>query len=238
MNTGKEVKTKMRKLIALIMVVLFAMTMTAVYADVEWTVYGADGGTLSPAGSGDDWFSFSMGDRENRTNGRISHIIGGTEGTSSWVFDENCYQVGLRLEGFNEDYDFEAAGMNVYLGILGYTAPDAPESYYEANLGTLRNGDYVVDFGEFEHVFGPQSPHINGVELVIGFGDSYYTPGDNPAAGRKYITYPMVAANGQYEAHTFYVKNVSTEMVPEPATYAYAAMGLVSVLGLKRRIKK
>ena len=26
--------------------------------------------------------------------------------------------------------------------------------------------------------------------------------------------------------------------VPEPATYAYAAMGLMSVLGMKRRIRK
>ncbi len=45
-----------------------------------------------------------------------------------------------------------------------------------------------------------------------------------------YITIPKVYVN---------VTEVENEtLIPEPATYAYAAMGLVSVFGLKRRIRK
>ena len=45
-----------------------------------------------------------------------------------------------------------------------------------------------------------------------------------------HISNPRVFVNGQeVEAHT---------LIPEPATYAYGVMGLVSVFGLKRRIKK
>lgn len=236
MNTGKEVKTKMRKLIAFFAVALLIATAMMANAKPVWVFYGADGSTLAPAGSGDDWCSFSMGDFEYFSNGRISHVIGGINGTGNWVFDENCYNISLTLDGFNPDYDFEAAGINVYLGALSDEG-----GYYEANLGPIKNGDYVLDFSTFQHVTGPESPHINGVELVVGFGDTYYNT--NPElgdfkAGRKYVTYDMVGLNGQFEAHTFYVRNVSTEMVPEPATYAYAAMGLVSMLGLKRRIKK
>ena len=107
------------------------------------------------------------------------------------------------------------------------------------NLGTFTNGNYTVNLGENICKFilsdGTVSPNFTAGDAInrIGFLPNAILT-DNNVSG--YNALPASAYVDSAKGIT--ISNVKFTAVPEPATFAYGAMGLLSLLGLKKKLNK
>ena len=132
--------------------------------------------------------------------------------SSGWVFDENESITLTILESDTAAED----DVNVRIQLFG-----TDDSFYLTYVKPYRGvGEYVFSA---EDALGSVNPIKNGTTprfIYVYVGDSRNLP-----------------AGGKFTA-TFAKVDKPETVVPEPASAAYALIGLAPVFGLKRRIKK
>ena len=137
---------------------------------------------------------------------------------SGWVFDEN---EPITLTILESDIVAEDDAL-VSVKVWSYMY-----SYYIYTKPYTGAGEYVFTAEDITAVFG-NVDSLNG--LAPGQIDIYVGTGNVPAT-----TY--LPAGGKFTA-TFAKVDKPETVVPEPASAAYALLGLGSLMGIKRRIKK
>ncbi len=150
----------------------------------------------------------------------------GSDTVSDWTYDENG-DFAVDIQGFESlfppDSLLDTPPTKMFVVVLG---ADGDEARHQ----TEWTGSGVYDFGPETLVSGYYETGIVAVDSVqvyfamdTDWGLSVYRLGNG--------------ATGTIEF--FFVDDPETETeVPEPAASAYAAMGLASAFGLKRRIRK
>ncbi|MBQ7525822.1 MAG: hypothetical protein IJT09_05245 [Abditibacteriota bacterium] len=226
----------MKKLIFVIALIALA---SAVFADVsitDWTymngrTFWTKDAAIEDYGSAGFDFAMSEDFYANSWRSMASFV---SNNVSGWVHDANdTFTVGL--EGFDDLYFEDERDVDtVYVILWRNNDADAVAAYALPYTG---DGDYL---------FGPESfargTNRDGdiATVQIGLGTE--------ADGGGFL--PGIVNSGpewdsaRYTAETYgsiwfgdKPERPETE-VPEPATYAYAAMGLVSACGIKRRSRK
>ena len=154
----------------------------------------------------------------------------GSDNVSDWVYDENG-EFSVLIEGFEDlypaDSDAVVPPVRMFVVVLGSDGDYARHQTEWSGSGNYYFGPETLDSYFFD-IEGPAD--IESVEVYFakdngsGWFDIYYL--GNQAVG----TIEFFGIEEEPDEPV-------TE-VPEPAAFAYAAMGLASVFGLKRRIKK
>ena len=206
----------MKKLISVL--ALAALVCGAAFADVTMTdwepfVYGS---TLSitdyePAG-----FDVELSEWVNSAALDVE-----THNVSGWLYDPNV-PITVTLSGFDNDAFIASDNTWLMLEILNWDE----DRYADYELPFTGNGTYT--FTSDNMSYDEEYP-LDGTEVTyVSFcvydkdvsDDAHINPG---TSGRVTIAF------GTPEEET---------VVPEPATAAYALMGLGSLVGIKRRIRK
>ena len=172
----------------------------------------------------------------------------------SWMYNAND-TLSISVDGFNNavfaqirqmypQYDFQTNPVGIKLTLLDENGE--PASVGTANIqgGFFTNGTYEfvgdsVTLGDYSATVN-WSDDLEGVEiggLVFSLGDDDIT-WDMAFMTQTGISPKSLLTDGTLNISAS-VKTADEEtVVPEPATYAYALMGLGSLMGIKRRIKK
>ncbi len=247
----------MKKIIAICAVLALAAGMAAANnpgdtSEVTVSDWYAGGSVVTVA---DGTNGFSLVPDDNHKSSTYSPAIGNkismlqlqfaSYDVNGWLLDCNDeFQFVIDLGGYEDDTTaYAVMGPNNY-GIPYPSQPintTGPLSYMELVLSsnplgnnvTYRfdwagNGTYTANADALQSAVGS-----NNFEVGIATLKLYNTKGnianiygfDNESA----ISFSFVEVESPVE---------EDDVVPEPATIAYAAMGLVSAFGLKRRIKK
>ena len=151
--------------------------------------------------------------------GPLAMFMGSADG---WLADPNPINVTV-IEDFSAE-QLPSFGGNLYVTIFGAPSMDSDDAImYAAPYGGP--GDYTL---EIVNVFGDieEGDELSAMFFGIANFDSDGT----------YLTGLMMPVDKTFTVR-FNAEKPET-VVPEPATYAYALMGLGSVIGIKRRIKK
>ncbi len=213
-----------------------AMVMAADLGNITWTPLGTgvtatdneNGGTVLDLGA--DGFLYGLqADVENpwlyNSNDLISVSVDGFKDTPQWA-----------VEIVNQYTNYVKGSMDLYNGdtlvASGTVTPASAEV-----LGNNLNGTYVYSNGkvtagssEFNVVWSNEIPAGTPIDTI-----KVYLDPDVLSLGLQILE--RTEQQALRDGRTLTINDPKVE-VPEPATYAYAAMGLVSVLGLKRRVRK
>ena len=223
----------MKKIIA-IAALMFAAT-SAFAIDWSFTIKDNNADTTRTAtvnGGAYDVTFPALGANESITYINVVDYNGIMTGTTAWLDEGQTLPAGeqtafnFRFSGLAEEVLQELEdGMSLTIG-------------YDDNGGFMANDDAVT------------------VESLTRNGDlftAYFTP-TLDVAGIHFLNFNVTAANGGTGLSPTDVENITipaayagepqpvepegeTE-VPEPATYAYGVMGLVSLIGMKKRFGK
>ncbi|MBQ7525533.1 MAG: PEP-CTERM sorting domain-containing protein [Abditibacteriota bacterium] len=208
----------MKKLIFVLAVSV--MVCGAAFADVTMTdweplVYGS---TLSitdyePAG-----FDVELSEWEN-----AAHLDVETYNVSGWLYDPNA-PITVTISGFDNDAFIASDNTWLMLDVMNWDE----DRYADYELPFTGNGTYT--FTSDNMPYYDEDYPLDGIEVT--YADIYIY--DRDARDTAQI---IPGASGRV---TFTVGTPEEEetVVPEPATYAYALMGLGSLAGIKRRIRK
>ncbi|MBP5738354.1 MAG: hypothetical protein J6X38_04665 [Abditibacteriota bacterium] len=226
----------MKKLIAILAVL--ALAMSAAFAaeaiEVDWE---SNSSTVNNVN--DDGFSTEV-------QGGSPYLDDVWEGfiQGEWLLQPED-ELTISVSGL-EDYDWSGAGglpvdwggdgflLNIYFGDgdKPYGEPDFTD--FNVPIDITEPGDISDLLANGLTLTGAQIAELGGYPTPIGapvysfeFGVVNYT--DNFSDGVNFTLNMSIAPADNEEEEP---------EVPEPATYAYAAMGLMSVLGMKRRIRK
>ena len=228
----------MKKLIAILAVLAIACGAAFADFDLDWS--GNNGVTNN---ADDNGFSVTLSNNDV-SRGLDKSYDGLVNPADSWLLNPND-ELTLSIDGIqNMDwsgYDpyfptngWGGDGVGLYVWIGDPYDYNSPVMSYEIPLE-------VGDYTSFESFLE------NGVTFT---GQDLMDAMRADLAGRSVYGVQVNIVNSKSTANdagtltanlkvTPYVEEPEEETeVPEPATYAYAAMGLMSVLGMKRRIRK
>jgi hypothetical protein len=222
----------MKKLISVLAIAALAMSAAFAAYDVDW-----EGNNRQYIENGDDLGFFALFEDNDFSGDTLDFALHGESVGDEWLLNPND-ELTLFINGL-DDMDWSFAGyvawgddgiqleINATKGDMDFDVPVElvdHVDFYNLPDGFTLTGQDLIDWGV------PNGAGINGITLYIVNGEADYNSYDG-------MPVYMFGTLTMYEEEQPEEPDEDTE-VPEPATYAYAAMGLVSVLGLKRRIKK
>ncbi len=144
-----------------------------------------------------------------------------THNVSGWLYDPN-EPITVTLSGFDNDAFIASDNTWLMLEVMNW------DEYCYADYELLFTGNGTYTFTSDNMSYDEEYP-LDGTEVT--YVDIYVY--DRDARDNAQI---IPGASGRV---TFTVGTPEDEtVVPEPATYAYALMGLGSLVGIKRRIRK
>ena len=212
----------MKKVLFILSLIALA---SAAFADLpitDWRVYtsggykGDDAIIRDAEPNGFDFDRRSDADTTYFTNFRSGEVF-------DWVYDESDVFT-ITLTGFEDVYPGEGNNLSSLIVEL-YNSNDGAAIVYASEYGGA--GTYVFDFDNAVAARKDFGPGYDVERIYIALGETN-------ASGR--YTFANTTPN-TYGSVRFMMGRPETE-VPEPGTIAYALMGLGSLAGIKRRIKK
>ncbi|MBQ7524895.1 MAG: hypothetical protein IJT09_00520 [Abditibacteriota bacterium] len=223
----------MKKLIAVLAVPVIVCGAAFAAFDIDWS--GNDNNTNNADDNG--FTTELLAGRISR--GMLEDYIGSVNPEGSWLLDPND-ELTLSIDGIQNmnwsGYDpryptngQHGDGVGLYVFVEN---PDYPGDFYGVPLE-------VGDYTSFES-FVENGVTITGQNII----DAYHID----STGRSVLGIGLTVANSYTTANDAGTLKVNLTVnrygeeeetvVPEPCTIAYALMGLGSIAGIKRRIKK
>ena len=214
----------MKKFIAVLALCALACSAFAATTMTNWYYYDED---FEPVMDSDCFADFNDSGAQ-LLSGVAGYARFTTDNVQGWVYDEND-TFNLYVEGFNIlELPFDPTmiqGTQIVAVLVGVNEDDSAR--YE--LPWNENGEYKFDNSALVSGLGGEGEFaVQSVDVWIQFA----LPG-----GMAFIPYTFTEDTTGVFSFEVIEKPVPVE-VPEPAAFAYAAMGLASAFGLKRRIRK
>ena len=231
----------MKKVLYCLVIALLAVNSAFAFTATDWMTFDeVNTGVISDyAGNG---FAFDPTGAETYAPEAYFY----SDNVNGWIYDEgeNIYTVFTGFDKFSTE-GIELTSDDRFVRLSASFNSAEKDGSGESKYWGYAN--YAKPWtGEGEYVFTP-------ADLEYSYYSSYYDgqqfiPWDGEGAE---VTYTSVSflADGYYgsgDCYLFLTDDTKgtfrfgrdNTVVPEPATYAYALMGLASAFGLKRRIKK
>ena len=199
----------MKKVILFLAVLVIAMFASASFASLSWTDYTE----FNIISSSDTGITFN-----------------GEQGGTAYAVSSDKITV---LDGMVMSFDISgiSANNNTVLSILLTDFDTDSDNCY--NLGTFKNGHYSFDITTTPSVRVNMANQINAGDVFneIGFYPNY-TGGANweklPVSAYADANAGITISNMKFA--------VAQTAIPEPMSITYGAIGLLSVLGLKKKL--